>query len=354
MGDRGTGLSSLVLDLPSITVVAYCDMIPFRLAKAKQYAGKDAKAYERYEDLLEDKNVDAVIIATPFSTHAKIATDAIDAGKHIFCEKTLSYGIEETKKLVSKATTSKTIFQTGHQYHSSRLYHHIVDIIRNGYIGEVSMIECQWNRNGDWRRPVPGPGWERMINWRMYREYSGGLVAELCSHQIDFSNWLTGQKPHKVAGFGGIDYWKDGRETYDNVHVITEYPNGVKATYTCLTTNAKDNYQIKILGKEGTIVVNYDKALVYLERSKIAQLGTVDGVSSATLKSWENGEGTPIAIAHENPSVQALLDFEEAISTGKQPLSNVETGANTAIVVQMALDAMDQDNVQYWKEEYNF
>ncbi len=354
MGDRGTGLASLIQNIPSIKLVAYCDVLPFRLTSAKQQVGEEAKAYAGHEALLEDKNVQAVIIATPFNSHADIAIDALNSGKHVYCEKTLAYGIEENKKLVSAAEASKKIFQTGHQYHSSRLYHHIVDIIKKGYIGELSMIESQWNRNGDWRRPVPDPKWERMVNWRMYREYSGGLVAELCSHQIDFSNWLTGQVPHKVTGFGGVDYWKDGRETYDNVHIITEYPSGLKATYTCLTTNAKDDYQIKILGKEGTIIVNYEKAWVYLERSKIAELGTVDGVSSATVKSWENGEGTPIDVEHKNPTLQALLDFQEAVRTGQQPLSNVVSGANAAIVVQMALDAMDHDQVQYWKEEYNF
>ena len=66
----------------------------------------------------------------------------------------------------------------------------------------------------------------------MYREYSFGLLAELSSHQIDFVNWVFNSNPSKVSGFGGIDYWKDGRETYDNTHVVYAYPNGVKASFT--------------------------------------------------------------------------------------------------------------------------
>ncbi len=353
-GDRGAGLASLFKSIPHFRLAACCDVLPFRLSNGMKYGDGKTKAYQQYEALLGDKNVDAVIIATPFNTHARIAMDAIDAGKHVYCEKTLCYGMEDTRRLVAKARASKKIFQAGHQYHSSRLYHHIVDMVRKGYIGKVSMIECQWNRNWNWRRPVPDPRWERQINWRMYREYSGGLAAELCSHQVDFANWITGQHPTKVVGFGGIDHWKDGRETYDNIHLAMEYPNGMKATYTCLTTNARGDYQIKVLGNEGTIVVDYGKAWVYPESNKIAALGTVDGVSSATLKSWENGEGTPIKVKHRDPSLQALLDFSEAIEKGKQPLSNVETGARVAVAVQMALDAMDHNRTEYWKDEYNF
>lgn len=216
------------------------------------------------------------------------------------------------------------------------------------------MIECQWNRNGDWRRAVPDAKWEKLINWRMYREFSGGLTAELCSHQIDFANWIMGNHPIKVTGFGGIDYWKDGRETYDNVHLITEYPNGVKATYTCLTTNGKNNYQIKVMGKEGTVVVGSDHAWIYPEKQKQKELGLVDGVSGATRKAWSQGEGSPIQVEHKNPSVQALLDFADSINTNAQPLSNVETGAKVAVTVQMALNAMDNERVEYWKEDYNF
>ncbi len=353
-GDRGSGLAALIKDIPQLQVVAMCDMLPFRLQDGLKHGEKDTKSYHDYRSLLDDNNVDAVIVATPFNSHALIAIDALDAGKHVYCEKTLSYGFEDTKKLVRKARATNKIFQTGHQYHSSRLYHYIAGIIEEGHIGDIALIESKWNRNGNWRRKVPDKKWERIINWRMYREYSGGLTAELCSHQIDFANWITGMCPVKVAGFGGIDYWKDGRETYDNVHVITEYPNGMKATYTCLTTNSKDDYQIKVMGKKGTIVINQDNAWIYTEINKKEELGLVDGVSSATLKAWSEGEGIPIKLEHKNPSIQALLDFAESIQNKTQPLSNVETGAKVAAVVQMALNAMDNNRVEYWKEEYNF
>ncbi|TRX56300.1 Gfo/Idh/MocA family oxidoreductase [Fulvivirga sp. M361] len=356
MGDRGTGIATLIKGIEGMEFNAFCEIIPSRYESARQYGQKHTKAYKDYRRLIEDKSVEAIVIATPFSIHAEIAMAALEAGKHIYCEKTLAYGIAPIRQLVEKAKATKTVFQTGHQYHSSRLYRHVMDLIHRGYLGHISLIECQWNRNGNWRKPVTGSKWDKMINWRMYREYSGGLTAELCSHQIDFANWVTGSHPIKVAGFGGIDYWKDGREVYDNIHLITEYPNGMKATYTSLTTNAKDNYQIKVLGQKGSIVLGYDKAWVFKEHNDhpVEAKGVVDGVSGATLKAWETGKGAPIDVSHIDPTRQALIDFKDNIIQDSTPQSNATTGAKVAIVVNMALEAMDNNSVCHWKDEYNF
>ncbi len=353
-GDRGQGLASLLRQMEGVEILGMSDVIPFRLEKSmKSYGSSRTKAYPDYRTLLDDKNIDSIIIATPFGMHAEMAIESLDAGKHVYCEKTLTYGFEDVRKLWVKANGSKNIFQTGHQYHSSRLYSHIVQMLEAGYIGEISLVQCQWNRNGDWRRPVPDPKWEKMINWRMYREYSGGLTAELCSHQIDFTNWIMGGPPSKVSGFGGIDYWKDGRETYDNVHILTEYENGVKASYTSLTTNAKDNYQIKVLGKKGSIVITPREAWIYSELIKNdSSKGIVDGVSGATISAWKEGKGAQIDVSHKDPSLQALIDFKESVLQNKKPLSSIETGAQAAIVVQMALNAMDYNKVQFWKDDY--
>lgn len=352
-GSRGGGLIPFLNEIEGITVGACCDVLPFRLEKGLKRAGKQAKPYTDYNDLLADKNIDAVLIATPFATHGKIAMDALKAGKHVYCEKTMTRGYKEIKDLVNLAESSGKIVQTGHQYHSSRMYVDIVKMINEGKVGNITAFECQWNRNGDWRRAVPDPSLEHAINWRMYEEFSGGLVAELCSHQIDFVNWVTKSTPQRVMGMGGIDYWKDGRETYDNVHLMYEYPQGVKATFTCLTSNAKDDYQIKVIGDKGTLILDYTKAWFYPEGKKQNSkvLGDVDGVSGATITTgWDEGKGIPLNIDHEDPSKQALMDFRDSILTNKQPISNVVTGANAAIAVQMGIDAMHQNRIVTWEE----
>ena len=343
-GDRGGGLIPFINQIANMRVVACCDIIPFRLSSGLSKVEGKANGYSDYKKMLEDKDVDAVLVATPFSTHSRIVVDALKAGKHVYGEKTMAKGYEGIEELVAAAEASNSIFQAGHQYHSSRLYSHVVDEIKNGKIGKITAFECQWNRNGNWRRPVPDPKWERMINWRMYREFSGGLLAELCSHQLDFANWVMGAMPEKVMGIGGIDYWKDGRETYDNIHLIYSYPKGVRASFTCLTSNAMGDYKVKVMGDKGTYILDYVKAWYYPEGSYQKEIGEVDGVSGATLN-WDKGKGIPLKFDHEDPSKQALIDFRDNIVNNTLPVSNAKTGAMAATCVQMGLDAMYDDKI---------
>lgn len=352
-GQRGTGLISLINKIPNLNVIACCDVLPFRLKDGLKRTKNKAIAFSDYRRLLDDKDIDAVIIATPFNSHSNIAIDAIEAGKHVYAEKTLAKGYDAIKKLNKADQNSSKIFQTGHQYHSSRLYSHVVDLIKNGKVGNITAFDCQWNRNGNWRRNVSSPELERQINWRMYREYSGGLVAELCSHQIDFVNWVLGTTPDEVIGVGGIDYWKDGRETYDNVHLIYTYPGGVKAKFSCLTSNANDGYQIKVKGDKGTITIGYRKAWFFPERNdQPKEKGIVDGVSGATVE-WDEGKGIPIKVEHPDPSRQALMDFKNNILNNQIPISDIITGSKTAIAVQMGLDAMYRGNAVKWNKQHD-
>lgn len=346
-GARGCGLTSIINSIENINVIGSCDVLPFRLKEGLSKANSKSVGYSDYRKLLDNKDIDAVIVATPFSTHSKIAMDALDAGKHVYCEKTLAKGYEGISALLKQEEYSKKMFQTGHQYHSSRLYSHVIDLIKDGKIGNISSLECQWNRHGNWRRPVPNPKLEKAINWRMYREFSGGLTAELSSHQIDFVNWVLGETPNQVIGVGGVDYWKDGRETFDNISLIYSYPNGVKAKFSCLTSNAKDGYQIKVFGDKGTITIDRKNAYFYPEGKYNKEMGEVDGVSGATAH-WDEKKGVPINIEHLNPSNQALIDFKTAIYENKPPKSDIVTGAKTAICIQMGLDAMWNNESVKW------
>ena len=351
-GDRGQGLIKLISKIDGMRLIAICDNLQFRLDQAAKIAPKAIK-YSNYKELLSNKNLDAVIISTPLNTHESIASDAVDASLHIYCEKTMVKGDISTMNLVKKVKKDHNkIFQTGHQYHSSRLYSHIVELVQSGEIGQIIAIQAQWNRNGNWRRQVQDPKFERQVNWRMYREYSYGLTAELSSHQIDFSNWLLKSTPKKVVGFGGIDYWKDGRETYDNIHLTYSYPSGVKASFTCLTSNGKDDYQIKVMGDKASIMIGYKDAWIYPEGKYNKVIKDVDGVSGAT-SSWIEGKGNPIKFDHKEPTYQALEDFRYAIINDSTPMSNLKSGADVSLAVDMGIRAMDTEQVVSWDPKYN-
>lgn len=356
-GDRGSGLIRTMKEFAEMKVVAVADVLPFRLEEGIENADAGAKAYSDYRALLDDPNVDAVVIATPLSMHHKMAKDALDAGKHLYCEKTMTYHIDEALDLVDDVgKRANQTFQVGHQYRYLPLYFKTAQLIQDGAIGDVTNIYVQWNRNGDWRRPVPEPKYERMINWRMYHEYSGGLTAELLSHQLDFINWIFNIHPEKTVGFGGIDYWKDGRETFDNVNILLQYPNGMKVNCISLTANAYNGFLVEFRGAKGTIRLGIDEATLHWERPNSKVMGTLDGVSGATLKLIEESKG--IQIGEEDPNGwegthYALQEFYESVRDNKLPVSNVATGASTAISVRLAIDAMRQGGEQLWKKEYD-
>jgi len=260
VGSQGYGVDfKRALSVPGVKMVAVCDIYEPNLNRAlKDVPG--AQGYKDYRAVLDRKDVEAVLIATPLYLHAPMAVDALNAGKHVFCEKMMAYDIEGAKKMARAARNSKKVLQIGHQRRANVMYNHAWELIhRAKVLGQITHVRAQWNRNGSWRRTVPRDTTDRHWNWRLYRDYSQGLMAELGTHQIHAVNWFLGAVPTAVVGVGGIDYWKDGREVFDNVMVIFEYPGGVKFSYTSLTTNQYDGYYEQFMGKDGTLVISEEK-----------------------------------------------------------------------------------------------
>jgi predicted dehydrogenase len=258
-GSQGCELLKHLTTIPAGRCVATCDIYPVNLKKGVETIGTNPP-YEDYRQLLDQKDVDAVLIATPLHLHAQMIIDGLNAGKHVFVEKSMFFKEEEAEPIRQTAAThANQVLQTGLQRRSSLLYRVAMEMIQKGALGKVMFVRTQWHSNRDWRRPVVDPTLERQINWRMYRDYSGGLMAELASHQIDVelashqidvANWSFGAEPISVVGMGGIDYWKDGRETCDNVQAIFEYSGGRKMLFSSILFNAHHRFDEQILGDQ--------------------------------------------------------------------------------------------------------
>ncbi|MES2419469.1 MAG: Gfo/Idh/MocA family oxidoreductase [Bacteroidota bacterium] len=355
-GDRGKGVLSVIKKKSSqFNIMAYCDLLDFRIQEAKKYVPATATAYRDYRKILDDQQIDAVFIATPLSEHFKVAADAVKAGKHVYVEKTMTYNIEqalELRKLVNQYP--EQVFQVGYQYRYSPLYFKVKEMIQSGYLGKVSQVDCRWDRNGNWRRTVPEPALERQINWRLYKEYSGGLAAELLSHQIDFINWAFETQPDEIIGTGGIDVFKDGRETYDNIQSVLRYKEkGMIGNFGATCGNAHDGYLFKIKGTKGSVSLLSNTGIFYPEKETRKELGIVDGVTSATKIVINTDGGIPIL---DKPTIDgtnyALDEFYESITTNKTPVSNIHTGTQAAICVAMCNEAIYSGNRQVWQKEY--
>lgn len=356
-GDRGNGILEVLKELPdAFEPTAICDLLDFRIKETKRRLGnRKVSVYTDYHRLLDDKKVEAVIIATPLNLHYTIGSDALAAGKHVYLEKAMTFTIPEALDLVKKATAATgQVLQVGHQYRYTPLYYKVKEMISKGYLGKVMQVDCRWDRNWNWRRAVPDPSLERKINWRMYKEYSGGLAAELLSHQMDFIDWAFNTHPDTIYGTGGIDYYKDGRETFDNLQVTLRYDKaGMIGNFGATCGNARDGYLFKLKGTKGTVSLLTHEGIFYPEKETRKELETVDGVTGATKITWTKDGGMPILTEPTKDGTwYALQDFYKCIGTGAKPASNVITGATTAICVAMANNSAYNGVIEHWQPGY--
>ncbi len=364
-GSRGRFLMSFLKNNPKAEVIAVCDIYQPSIDEAlKMYP--QAKVYKDYRKLLENKEIDAVIIATPLNTHLQIALDAFDAGKHVFCEKTLAMTIDGCFQMYQKHRSTGKVFFSGQQRLFDPRYIKVMELIHAGTFGEIEGIRAYWFRNGDWRRPVPSPELERHINWRLYKEYSKGLMTELACHQLQIGSWAMRQIPNKVMGHGAITYWKDGREVYDNVSCIYVFDNGVKMNYESVISNKFYGLEEQILGHLGTVepekgkyyFENIDPAPGFLQlvndiENKLFDSLPFAGTSWAPETANENHGEYILGERPKSDGTSLMLDaFVEAVITGKQPAQIAEEGYYASVLCLLGHDAIETESILTFPDAY--
>ena len=253
-GSRGCFHIKHLVQMPNVEVVALCDNYRPHLEDAAQYYPK-AKLYDDYRHLLEQRDVEGVIIATPLYLHAPMTLDALSAGKRVFCEKSMGYTLDECLEVYNKRKETNGVLFIGQQRLFDPKYIKAMSMIHEGKIGDVVGVRNYWYRNNNWRRDVPSPELERHINWRLYSEYSRGLMTELACHQLQNGSWALGMLPEQVMGSGHLVHWlkEDKRDVYDCVSAIFTYPNGVNMTFESIISNKHFGMGEQILGTNGTI-----------------------------------------------------------------------------------------------------
>jgi len=382
-GSRALELIKALSTIPEGKCVATCDIYPVNLKKGAEAVGGNPRPYVDYKELLAQKDVDAVLVTTPLYLHAQMLIDALDAGKHVFVEKSMFFKEEEAAPIRQAAAAHpKQVLQVGLQRRSSVLYRIAQHMIQKGALGNLTFIRAQWHRNNNWRRPVADPKLERQINWRMYRDYSGGLMAELGSHQIDVANWALGAEPISVMGNGGINHWRDGREVNDNVQAIFEYPGGQKLLYSSILCNAHYDYNEQIMGDGGTLVITIGKGMYYREAvAKATATAKENWWAGATVTKSAADVGFPIYPDQEtadhgfvdrefryakhwlasigiydyeephDPNWSELNNFFASIRDGKPVAAPLEVGVADALAVIYANRAIDTGQKVLWPKK---
>ena len=296
-GGMGVADTTTALTVPGIKLVAVCDLYDGRLAEAQKRWGSDIAITRDYREILERKDVDAVIIATPDHWHKDISVAAMNKGKHVYCEKPMVHDISEGAAVVEAQSRNKVVYQVGSQGLSSLGNEKAKELLKAGAIGKLNYAEGFWARMspfGAWQYPIPADaspktvGWDtfvantnkrafdatRFFRWRNYRDYGTGVSGDLFVHLFSSLHFVTGSVgPNKVLSTGGLRYWNDGREVPDIMLGMFDYP--ATQTHPAFNLSLRVNFvdgtggtnYLRMVGSEGSMTVEWDKVTLYKNKS---------------------------------------------------------------------------------------
>lgn len=291
-GGMGTADTNTAITVPGIKLVAVCDLYDGRLASAKTKWGNDLAITRDFREILNRKDIDAVIIATPDHWHKDISVAAMNSGKSVYCEKPMVHDITEGPAVIAAQNRNKVVMQVGSQGMSSLGNEKGKQLLKDGAIGQLNYVEAFYARmspTGAWQYPIPPDAspanvdWDRYIanttkrpfdamrffRWRNYRDYGTGVSGDLFVHLFSSLHFITDSLgPEKIMATGGLRYWKDGREVPDVMLGMFDYPETKvhPAFNLSLRVNFVDgtggtNY-LRMVGSEGAMTVEWDKVTV--------------------------------------------------------------------------------------------
>jgi predicted dehydrogenase len=277
-GARSHQIMEAMKLVPGIEFAAVVDAYKGRVERAVARLEGKAKPYRDYREILADKSIDAVVIATPDHWHKQMVVEAVRAGKDVYCEKPLTYRTYEGPEIIRAAQETGRMVQVGSQVMSSALEIKAREIIQSGRLGKITLIRASFNRNtpsGAWIYPIPPDcsqetvNWdmflgsapkrpfspERFFRWRCYWDYSGGIATDLFVHLCTTIHFVTGAKvPSRAVGLSQLYRWKESREVPDTINGVLEYPEGFAVSLSGTFNNEGGSESgFQIMGTEGTV-----------------------------------------------------------------------------------------------------
>jgi predicted dehydrogenase len=358
-GSRGQELIRHLLHVPGVRIAAICDIYEPRYTQVNRLVGAEVPHTKDYRELLDRKDLDVIYVSTPVSLHAEHVLAALKTGRPVYGEKAMGFTPDECRDIYAAASKPGALFQIGHQYRYAPWVRAAIDAVKKGKIGEPTHVYAYWHRNNDWRRPVPSPDpggrLEHLINWRLYRETSGGLVTELGSHHIDIANWVFDAIPQRATGMTSIVRYHDGRTVGDNVQAVFSYPGGRRLMFSSVTNNAEMGNELWIYGTDGSVAITIEDATFYYEPKthpkpavtgkEVVTHGITTGASYSTKGEMPyRGPGEKLAVtATEDPTLTACRSFIECVRAKRQPLANARVGYGSAIATTIANRAVYEE-----------
>jgi len=341
VGDRGNDLLDQVVKVPNVDLVVMADVYSRRRDQAKSKV-PGIQTVSDYRRLLDMKDIDGVIVASPLHIHARHFIDTLAAGKDLYSEKTMTWSIPEADTCLAAAKNSDRVVQIGLQHESAGSTADARQWIKDGSVGKVTQVESWMGRNtphgkGQWVRPVPSDcipanvDWSaflngrpdrafdgyKFINWRLFWEFSGGNCAENLVHQIAWiMSVLDLPVPSAAYMSGGVFSEKDGREVPDTIAITFDFPKDVVVTWQSTFSNKHYELGDHILGSDGTLEHHFGEPLEYWPE-KVNR---------------PNGESMKGKTSDENH----MQNWIDCIRSRRAPNAPVELGYRSAIAVHMA------------------
>ena len=351
VGGRGQELLKQVVGIPDAQLVAIADVFKRRHDEAKKIAPA-IKTLDDHRRLLEMKDVDAVIVASPLHIHARHFVDTLAAGKDLYAEKTMTWSIAEAEECRNAANNSKQVVTIGLQHESDGSLADARQWIKQGLPGKITQVDSWMSRNtphgkGQWVRPVPPdctPGnvrWDaflngrsarpfdayKFINWRLFWEFSGGNITENMVHQIAWiMTALELPVPTSAYMSGGVFSEKDGREVPDTIGVTLNFPGDIIVLWRSTFNNNRYGLGERLLGSDGTIE--------HLSGTN----DMVTGKSKSAIQFYPEKANRPdgVALKGESRDQNHMANFIECVRTRKQPNAPVDIGYRSAVAAHMA------------------
>ena len=284
VGSRGAFDLGLAAKAERTEVVAVADVYAPRLAEIKEKLAPAGQAYKDYRELLDRKDIDAVIIGSPDHWHVTMIIDAVRAGKDVYCEKPVSHSIEEGDKLLAAVAGSKQVVQIGYQQRSWPHYQAAAEIVASGKLGAIPLIQSSWYQGYshpikpaaasdiDWKSflgSAPDQPFDpvRRANWRWFWDFGGGHLTDLFSHWVDVIHWYIGESaPEAVAALGSRNVFPEF-ECPDTITATYQYPKGYNVVHTGSLASSIEDGNILFRGSSGLLRVNRDGYAVFEERT---------------------------------------------------------------------------------------
>jgi len=321
MGIIGFIDTATALQVPGVELVAAADLYDGRRGRVNEIFGKDVATTRDYREIFARADIDAVIISTPDHWHAKLAIEAMQAGKNVYCEKPMVQKPEDGWRVIEAQRRTKKVLQVGSQFVSSIVYDKAKELFKSGAIGELNLVEASWKRNsaiGAWQYSIPPDAspqtieWERFLGdapkrpfdavrffrWRNYADYGTGIPGDLFVHLFSgIHHVLSSNGPAQIMSTGGLRYWKDGRDAPDVILGLYNYAKteNHSAFSISLSTNFVDGSGgesgLRFVGSEGMMTIIGDSVkLTHRSLYQPSEREVIEGYNSVNTFSKEMRE----------------------------------------------------------------